>query len=934
MFGNLKFYTEYSLSEGFFKIEELIKEIKKKKYSYSCITDIFNISCINKYVELSNKYNLKPIIGVEVYVSFNLLNYNISGNLTLISKNYKGYTEICSIISKKDSIKNKISDIKEIIYSRNIFILSGGYGGIYTKISNNISLCKKIYYFLKNSNKNFYIEIQRFNKKSKKETSLLTKHIQGDFVATHPTRFIRKDFEGFKIKNCIIKKKFIKKKKFKKYKNNFLIDKKKFLKVFSKYKFGIKNSNIIAKNCNFEEIKKNSYNLLKINNKKKFFKKKIFKYFKKNKKICKKKKYIKRIKKEIKIITKMKFIDYFIMVHDFVIWSKKKNIPIGPGRGSSASSLVSYVLKITDVDPVKYNLFFERFLNKKKNIMPDFDIDFCKEKRKKVIKYIKKKYGKENVFNIVTFGRFSFKNSIRDCGRILGYNFKYLCKISEKISKFQNYSKVKTNDKRIKKIVNMSIKIEGLIRNIGVHAGGIIITKEKYYNYFPLYFLKNEKKLCTQFDKIDLEKKNFVKFDILGLNTLTIMDDISKKSNLKISYRKIDFKNNNVINMISQGNTKGIFQLENYNMIKNLKILRPKNFLEIVNIISICRPGANLILEDYIKKKNNFFKNKKIKKILKETRGYIIFQEQITKIIQLELNIDLHNSELIRKTLTKGEKKKIHKLKKKFFKKKKIFKYILKNSGYSFNKSHAVSYTMITFMMAFLKYYYIENFYTSSLNHNFNNRKKLKSLYIDCNKNKFFFKEPDINNSNNFFNLYKNDYYLGFVFIKGIGIKVSNEIIKTRSDGIFKNFDDFLKRINKSIINVRIVKILVLSGCFDSIGNRKKIIFDNNSFFKKKILTIIEEKKLLGYFFTKKIFKTKYKKILCLFKSFNQKEFNTFLIKVEIEKLNFKYIYTEDIRIRKIKKNSLLIIHYYEKRTYRNFFPMLIALNIYEKKYK
>ncbi|MGX7577276.1 DNA polymerase III subunit alpha [Candidatus Vidania fulgoroideorum] len=904
----IKIYSEFSLQNGSVKIKKIKKICIKKKYKYCLLNDIFNISGAYRFYNSLKSKQIKPILGCEILCKIK----NVFGNITIICKNYLGYKEICKLISKKTVYKKKYLSLNSILKLKNIYILSGGLNGIYTSIIKNTKLCNKLTKLL-NKNNNFYIEIQRFNKKSFTESNILinlSKQTNVPIVYTHPVRYLKKkDIQLHLYKYCILTKIFLVKKNniIKKFKNNYFLSKKHIDKKFSDIKKLSKN-NYIIKNCNFNFKKAQNFCFKKKSNifiklKKKL--NKITRFFKKKQK----KTYKKRLIKEFKVIKKKKFLDFFLIVKDFVTWAKQKKIQVGPGRGSCSSSLVSYLLNITEIDPIRHNLIFERFLNKKKKSLPDFDIDFCKVDRKKVLKYVKAKY-KKRIFNLVTFGKFSFKNSIKDSGRILGYSFGYLNKISKDIS-FNKKKKLKDilrdkkikqkyhNDNRFVKIIKISLNLDGYLRNIGTHAGGVVITKKKFYNYFPIYYVNKLK--ITQFDKYDIETMGFLKFDFLGLNTLTIMKDITKKINIKFSFLKLNFSDKKTFNLLKTGNTTGVFQLENNNLKRYLKILKPASFNDLVNIISLYRPGPMDLIKTYCENKK--LKKTSINKILKETRGVIIFQEQLIKIIKTKFNLNLNDSDIFRTILSKGNKKQINKFKKKIIKNnnkknKKLFNYIKKYSGYSFNKAHAVSYSTLTFAMCWLKANYINFFFISNFKFSFNNKKKIKNLYLDCIKNNIIFYPPDINNSEIYFKTYNilgsSRFIKGFLFINGVGKNAVKQILTERKNGIFLNFIDFLFRIKKRIVNSRVVKNLIYSGCFDNIEkNRFNLIDKLNSYNKKKI---------------------KNNKQINLFKNnFKIKKFNIFLK----EKKTIYYFYSDIKRFTVFKKTS------------KNFF-----IGIYKKKFK
>ncbi|MGX7582777.1 DNA polymerase III subunit alpha [Candidatus Vidania fulgoroideorum] len=871
---NFKIYTEYSLEKGSVKINKLFKEVKKIGYKNLIITDFNNISGSLEFFEKFKNKKFNILLGCDIETYCNFKSKRIKGNLTIIVKNCLGYKNLCKIISKK-----KIVPYKKIYKLKGINILSSSNKGLLTnclkKINNKNKVFKKI--------KNIILEINIFDKKSYKTSKYIydiAKKKKIKILCLHPVRFIKKkNFEIFKYKNFIIKKKFLNEdnKYIKKYKNQYLIDKKHYKKFYCKFNENFYN--IFKKNKYNFDYKKKKLKFFKKNIKKKYFFKKSIKIFKKKKIFFNNnyKKYYERFLKELKIIYKMGFSNYFFIVRDFIKWSKKKKIIVGPGRGSSSGSLVAYVFGITEIDPIKYGLYFERFLNYKKKSIPDFDIDFCKEKRNDVINYLKKKYGIKKVFNIVTFGKFSFKNSIRDSGRILGYGYNYVDKLSKIFNNIKDYKefikfiKKKSNipneyrnDIRFYKIINITVKISGYIRNIGKHAGGVIITNKKYYNFMPLYYNNNDKVFITQFDKFSIQKLGFIKFDFLCLNTLSLLNNIIKKLKINFSFFSLDFNNKNTFDLIKKGNTTGVFQLESYQMKKYLRIIKPNSFNDIVNIISLYRPGPICLINDYCIYKGDKYLSK-FKKILFETRGILIFQEQLMKILKKGYNFNMYEADIIRSCICKGKKKDI-KIARSLFLKKNIknkdFEFFKKYSGYSFNKAHAVSYSYITYYMAWLKSNYKEVFYICSLNYSFKNKKKIKLLYKDMIYNKIYFCKPHINKSKNFFSIKKKKIYIGFVFIKGIGINVGDEIIKERNQKDYKNFFDFYFRINKSIVNKRVIYSLIFSGCFDCFNKNKFFLISEYENYKKNYnsfknifnnqITVLKKKEIKNSFLNNK----------------------------------------------------------------------------------
>ncbi|WDI79408.1 PHP domain-containing protein [Candidatus Vidania fulgoroideae] len=867
MFCNLKFYSEYSLDSGILKIKEILENLKADKQKCICITDKNNISSSIKSNELSKKYNIKNIIGTEIYI-YDKKN-SIFGNITILVKNEKGYNNICNIINKSwenfSLFEKKFVNLKFIQKNQEGLIFFSGGEKSFSKgifFENDFSKlykrCKTIFKFIKK--KNFLIEIQRFNKgtiiESEKLINISYKK-KIPLIATNPNFFFnKKERFAYETKICIKKKIKYKNINRNKYKYHKFLTKKKASRIFKDVPSALINTTSIEKKCSFNYEKKNRYPKFYKKNSYKILKKKLSKISKKKKL---NKKYLKTLKHEINIIKKTKFSNFFLIVKDIVCWAKKKNIQVGPGRGSSASSLVAYLLKITDVDPVKNGLLFERFLNKNKNCLPDFDIDFSPKYRNLVIKYIKKKYGKNNVINIVTFGKFALKNSFRDSGRI--FNLKY------------NEIERKIKEKGVIKEVFYSAakNIENRIRNIGIHAGGIIIYNNKI-NKLP-FFLINKKKgnfiKTSQFDKCDIENLGFLKLDILGLKTLSIIENIKKKSKFNKNFSDLNFKDKETFKLICKGKTNGIFQLESYGIKKLLLNIKPKKFNDLVSILALYRPGPMYLIDKFcIRKKNKYNKyiSKEIKDIIGETYGIIIFQEQIIKIISECYNIKIDKAEEIRKFIYKNVNKKeeiknlfLNKIKEKYIKnEKEIFDMIVKFSGYGFNKAHAVSYAIITYYMAFLKKNFFENFIVSNINCFISDNKKTDQFIKEAKKKKIYFLKPDLNKSGFKFKRKNNKILFGFGGIKNLGKKASIYIIKERKKRKFKDFYDFFFRMNKSIVNKRNVESLIFSNVFTNKLEKKVNYLE---FLKKKIPNNIYQLRIFDNFIKKKVLITLKKKI-------------------------------------------------------------------------
>lgn len=984
-FVHFRLHTEYSFHKSIVKIENIIKLINKDNQHSVCITDSNNIYGAIKFYKECLKYKIKPIIGCDLNINFQDESYN----LILVIKNKKGYYNICNILSKIFLYKNKFikpSWLKGELSKGLVFILNLNFKkSIYFKKIKNIIL-----FFLKIFKNNFYLEIQKFNKnKNYKKIIKFSKFFNVPLIPTNPIYFIKKnDF-----KYCLCKIKIYKKINFIKNikKNNYLYKKKKILKLFKDIRRSIKNTLELSKKCNliinFNKIKLPFFKINKYNNN--FYILKILKKKIKNKKRI----YKKRLMMELKVILTMGLSDYFLMVYDFIRWSKKKKIMIGPGRGSSAGSLVSYLLNITEIDPIKHNLLFERFLNSERISIPDFDVDVCQEDREKVFDYIKKKYGLSFVANIITFTKMGNKASIKDIGKFLRFNYDFMNEINKILYLNNNinileflkknkdfYFKYKKN-KKVKKLLSLYFNLEGLVKNIGIHSGGLIISFNKIFNYMPLNLINYN--IISHFCKDDLEEKGLLKFDILGLATLTIIKKCLKSIKKNIEFKKIKLNDKKCYKNLSRGDTICVFQLESFGIRKVLKKIKPLNFQNIVAIISLYRPGPIKLIDDFYLKKSGkkkvIYFDKKLKKILKETYGIIVYQEQIMEIVKKIGGYSLNEADNLRRIISKKkieemEKEKIIFIKKslmnglKYKKALRIFNIIKEFANYGFNKSHACAYSLLSYFTLWLKSHYKCYFFSSNLSYYNNDDEKKKIIIKDCIINNIYILNVDINFSIKNFkviitkNLKKIRY--GFKGIPGLGDSTIKSILKTRKKKKFKNFLNFYKRIDKTIVNYKSIEILICSGCFDSLNqnrgnlikkleilsninlkNRKNIDLIKNVYFIKNFFwnfkdKLIEERNVIGFFLINNffnIYKKRFKK--AFLKNFLKKGIiinirdkinNKFSIQIVDEKdVLYEVIIKENLfkkNIKYIKKYHFILIKF--KKNIKRINNTIFALNL------
>jgi DNA polymerase-3 subunit alpha len=589
--------------------------------------------------------------------------------------------------------------------------------------------------------------------------------------------------------------------------------------------------------------------------------------------------YLERLNVEVGLIKQMGFTGYFLIVSDFIGWSKANGIPVGPGRGSGAGSIVAYALKITNVDPIPFNLLFERFINPERISMPDFDIDFCQDRRQEVIEYVTKKYGEERVGQIITFGTLSAKAVLRDVSRVFALPYSEAdtlaklvpeelgIELQEAIDKEPKLKELEDNDPKIRRILQIGKRLEGLNRHAGIHAAGVIITNEPLVTYCPLFRgAKGEQ--VVQFDKDFSEKIGLVKFDFLGLKTLTVISNASKliqrdlKSDFDIEF--IDYHDKDVYQLISEGQTVGVFQLESSGMQDLCKRIKPDSIDDITAINALYRPGPmgsgmhHEFAEIKHGQKPEVYSFEELKPVLKDTYGIIVYQEQVMNIARVVAGYSLGQADMLRRAMgkKKAEEMAMHKeifrkgaVERGFNEEKAIalFDLMEKFAEYGFNKSHAVAYSVISYQTAFLKKYYPAQFFAALLGTEINNKEKITAYIQEAKDFDIAILPPDVNESLWLFNVIGQTIRFGLGAVKGVGEGAVEDIVRERTEnGPFKGFVDFCERVNLKSVNKRVLEALIKVGGFDSCEKfNRKTLLDNMefivSFAEKK-----QEEKLMG----------------------------------------------------------------------------------------
>ena len=888
-FIHLRNHSNFSLAEGMLSFDYLSKFCIENFQPAIAITDTSNMFGVLEFSLKMVSLGIQPIIGIQVEIAESSFDEINVGEVVLIAKNDQGYKNLLKISSNFTTN----SEFKKIVsynnlkkYHDGLILLTGGVekGFIGNPASNANS--KLVYTRLKLLQEifddNLYIEIQRHGMSTEdvSEPLLLNaaKDLNLPIVATNDCYFQSPDkYYSHQILTCIDKGLTISSP------NRRVLTREHYLKntdqmteLFKDLPEAIENTIIIAKRSSFlvkghkpilprfpdlDNITENDY-LIKISLE---GLEKRFQMSLENFSSDKKSTYNERLKNELDIINNMGFSGYFLIVYDFIKWSKDNNIPVGPGRGSGAGSIVAWALQITDLDPMKWGLLFERFLNPERVSMPDFDIDFCQDRRGEVIDYVRNRYGHDRVAQIITFGSLQAKAAIRDVGRVMEMPYGHVDKIAkliplipanpltiqEAINSEELLRKEMSDNDQVKSLLLTAIDLEGLNRHVSTHAAGLVIGDRPLNELVPLYKLNDEEMPATQFNMKFVEKAGLVKFDFLGLKTLTILskaESLIKKKQENFNLSNILLNDVKTYEMLSTGDTIGVFQLESAGMRDVLIGLKPDRFEDIIAVVSLYRPGPMENIPTYINRKhgneNIDYMHVDLEEVLKETYGIFIYQEQVLRAAQVLANFSLGSADILRRAMGKKDQDEMFQQKNAFLegakhkgldenKANEIFDQISAFAGYGFNKSHAAAYALIAYQTAWIKCNFPKEFFASMMSIEFNNSEKLSTFYHDLKRLNISLKPPCINNSKNYFSIENVDNKDPFIryslsSLKNVGNEAIVKIVEARNEkGFFKNIDDFLNKVPYNCIGKKALESLIKSGAFDCLENNRNKLFSS-----------------------------------------------------------------------------------------------------------
>ena len=882
-FVHLHCHTEYSLLDGANKVDKLFERIKSLKQPAVAMTDHGNMFGAVEFYREAMSHGVKPIIGCEIYVAptsrFEKKGVDkgpkeYNNHLILLAMNKEGYRNLCKLVSLgyMEGFYYKPRIDKELLKELNggLIALSACLQGEVSQAlsGGNIERAKAAAEsYLSMFNDRYYIEIQDNKLPEQEKVNKLLVELAKDLsipvVATNDCHYgERADYHAHDVLLCVQTGKTISEDNRLKLETDEL-----YVKSAEEMKRGfdycpeaVERTLEIADRCNLEME----------------FGKYHFPTFAPPKEIsledyldelarsgleerlhggtdaATRKAYEDRLNYELDVIKRMQFPGYFLVVADFINYAKRNGIPVGPGRGSSAGSLVAYALKITDLDPIRHVLLFERFLNPERRSMPDIDVDFCIRGRAQVIQYVKDKYGADRVAQIATFGTLKAKAAIRDVGRALGFLFAetdaiaklipapkqgFDYPLTESIKMEPRLQELIKTDPRIKTLIDHALRLEGLVRHASTHAAGVVLSNLPLVDHLPL-FVDKEGGIVTQFDMSCVEKIGLVKFDFLGLKTLTLLHDcvklIQMTQGVKVDLGHLPLDDKKTYQLLCNGNTTGVFQLESTGIREMTVKIRPNCFEDLVAILALYRPGPldSGMAEEYIKRKNGREKNKYLhplsEPILKDTYGVIVYQEQVMQIAQVLGGYSMGDADILRRAMGKKDPEEMAAQRERFVegaKKKKIdpqkateiFDQMETFARYGFNKSHSAAYALVSYQTAYLKTHYPVEFMAALMTWEMGDTDKVIKNLAECREKGIEVLAPDVNESRSDFTPVGGKIRFGLTAVKNVGEKAVEVILESREkDGAFESLFDFCRRVDLTAVNRRVIESLIKCGAFDS----------------------------------------------------------------------------------------------------------------------
>ena len=893
-FTHLHLHTEYSLLDGACRLDDLLDRAVELGMDSIAITDHGVMYGAVDFYKKAKARGIKPIIGCECYLASRGRKDKVHAldneryHLVLLCENATGYQNLISMVSKAwtEGFYTKPRIDRELLeqYHEGIIALSACLAGEIPRalIADDYERAKEkaLWYNKVFGQGNFYLELQNHGIREQKQIEpmliRLSKETGIPLVATNDTHYVRK--EDSKIQQvliCIATNTTLGQGNGLEFDSDefYLKSEEEMHELFSHVPEAIENTQIIADRCNYDfefgNTKLPHFEVPDGRDHFEWFREQCYAGMYRNYGDNPPKEYFDRLNYELDVINKMGYVDYFLIVHDFIRYAKSKGIPVGPGRGSGAGSIAAYCIGITGIDPMKYNLLFERFLNPERVSMPDFDVDFCYERRGEVIDYVIEKYGADHVAQIVTFGTLAARAAIRDVGRAMGIPYNIVDNVSKQVPRELNITIQKALKKspefrslyessdEIKSLIDTSMKVEGMPRHTSTHAAGVVITRDPVASYVPLAL--NDNSPVTQYTMTTLEELGLLKMDFLGLRTLTVINDAVKMIRLKdnsFDINKIDIADKATYEMMASGQTEGVFQFESAGMKSVLIGLKPVDIEDLIAVISLYRPGPMDSINTYIENRHHpektVYKTEKLREILEVTYGCMIYQEQVMQIFRSLAGYSYGRADIVRRAMSKKKHDVMEKERKNFIYgivredgtvecdgcvkrgipaevANDIFDDMSSFASYAFNKSHATAYAYVAYQTAYLKCHYPCEFMAALLSSVLDNTDKVTEYTDECNRIGIKILPPNVNESNDNFTVSNGNIRFGMLAIKNLGRSFIRNIISERNAGKFTSFYNFCSRMHGSDFNKRAVESLIKSGALDGLGaNRRQMLMAMN----------------------------------------------------------------------------------------------------------
>jgi len=890
MFVHLRLHSEFSVVDGTNRIDDAVQVAVDDKQPALALTDLNNLFGTIKFYKQARSVGVKPLLGAEIYLESLTQDANHLSKMILLVQSQQGYLNLCELLSRgwTQNVHKAVGVIKlawlqEL--SQGLIALSGAQSGpvgqalVQGDLSRASELALQIAGIFPHR---FYLELQRAGRSDDEAHVVaavqLASNLNLPVVATHPVQFTKPDdYEAHEARVCISEGEILgNQRRVRKFtREQYFKSSAQMQELFADIPSAVANTLEIAKRCNVslvlgkpqlpdyptpngmaidEYFRFSSYEGLKD--------RLAHLYPDTAKREVERSRYEERLEFEINTILKMGFPGYFLIVGDFINWAKNNGCPVGPGRGSGAGSLVAYSLKITDLDPLQYNLLFERFLNPERVSMPDFDIDFCQTNRDRVIDYVKDKYGRNAVSQIVTFGTMAARAAIRDVGRVLDMSYTFCDGISKLIPNkpgqhitIEGAIKAEPilaerleKEDEVKTLLALAQKLEGMTRNVGMHAGGVLIAPGKLTDFCPLYQQPGSESAVSQFDKDDVEAAGLVKFDFLGLATLTILEiarqfiQTRHQGQENFAFENIPLNDVPTYRLFQDGKTEAVFQFESRGMQGMLRDARPTRLEDLIALNALYRPGPMDLIPSFVARKHGREKveypHPLVEGMLSETYGIMVYQEQVMQTAQILGGYSLGGADLLRRAMGKKKAEEMAEHREIFrkgaagnniaaHKADEIFDLMERFAGYGFNKSHAAAYSLLAYHTAWVKVHYTAEFFCSNMTVEMDDTDKLKVLYEDALKMGMTFEAPNINRGTHRFEpISDKTIRYGLGAIKGSGEQAIEAIVAAReSGGAFTSLYDFSRRVDRSRLNKRTVEALIKAGAFDCLDlNRASLL--------------------------------------------------------------------------------------------------------------